>query len=317
FIDLTCLWQCSKITIHRFLDQIKPDIVHGIGTEHPFAYVAISSRFPSVITVHGVMSEVVKKVSVGLLSPKRAYSSLEKYVLKRAQHIISISPYVKTSLGKYARDAKFYDIENCIDEVFFDMSYSANNIQKPAVLFIGMLQPRKGVLELAQAFKIVNEKHSDVSLKIVGPVLPGEEEYYSNLMSYIKDNKLTNNVEFLGYRDAISTAKELSKANMLVLSSREETAPMVISEAMAVGIPVIATKVGGVPSMIRDGETGFLVDIGDIEGLAQRMSLLLEDETLRKEMGRKAREEARRRFHPNVIAEKTREVYQRILEQRK
>ena len=105
----------------------------------------------------------------------------------------------------------------------------------------------------------------------------------------------------------------LKNSSFLVLPSKKEGAPIVIGEAMATGKPVIATDVDGVPYMIKDGETGFLVQPGKQDELSEKMELLFTNRDLCKKIGKKARQEAERRWHPDVVAEQTLEVYQKII----
>lgn len=84
---------------------------------------------------------------------------------------------------------------------------------------------------------------------------------------------------------------------------------MVIGEAMAVGLPVVATLVGGVPNLIDESRTGFLVDVGDVGALAARISYLLGDGDARRAMGTAAAAEAHRRFRSTAVAARVRDVY--------
>ena len=100
---------------------------------------------------------------------------------------------------------------------------------------------------------------------------------------------------------------------MLVLSSVEETAPMCIAEAMAAGLPVVASNIAGIPHMVRNKETGFLFEVGDAESLADYIRRLVTTPGLRDQMGKRGKEIAVNRWKKRIIAEKTLDVYQRIL----
>ena len=89
---------------------------------------------------------------------------------------------------------------------------------------------------------------------------------------------------------------------------------MVIQEAMAVGLPIIASRVGGTPYQVRDGETGFLVDARDICALATRISTLLSDQAMRKSFGKAAKALAEKEYRADTIARKTLDVYRQILD---
>ena len=101
--------------------------------------------------------------------------------------------------------------------------------------------------------------------------------------------------------------------SLFCLPSNQETAPLVISEAMASGKPVVASNICGIPYMIRDSETGFLFDPDDAYELSEKISKIMTDEKLRIRMGKNARSDALKRWHPDIIAEKTYKLYEDIL----
>jgi glycosyltransferase involved in cell wall biosynthesis len=103
---------------------------------------------------------------------------------------------------------------------------------------------------------------------------------------------------------------ELARAACLFLPSFQETAPMVISEAMAAGLPVAASRICGIPWMVADGTTGHLFDPHDSARMTECLLRLLTDDDFRDRAGRQARLEANRRFRSDVIAQRTLEVYQ-------
>jgi glycosyltransferase involved in cell wall biosynthesis len=104
--------------------------------------------------------------------------------------------------------------------------------------------------------------------------------------------------------------EEYRLASLFVLPSAQETSPMVIAEAMAAGVPVVATRVGGVPYLVEDGATGFLVDVGDIDALARRIASLIADDDVRGAVGGAARSRARERYRPVDVAARVRAVYE-------
>ena len=165
------------------------------------------------------------------------------------------------------------------------------------------------------AVDLLVKKGLELELRIVGPPSAEFRSYYDEVIKLVNTAKLDGVVKFLGYQTPENVRQEMSKCAFLVLPSFVETAPMVISEAMALGTPVIATNIAGVPWMVKDSVTGFLVEPGDINGLAQRMEYLLGNENLRKQMGRAAVKEARERYHPEIAVRKIIQVCEQVLKE--
>jgi len=304
-------FQYTRWAVHRMLQKIKPDLVHGIGTEHIWPYIAVTSSFPSVVTVHGVVSEIVRKVPPPFFSQKRLFAWLERWVMLRTKHLIAISPYVERTLGS-CTSASIYYVENPVSEVFFQSKSKPE--MGECILFVGSIERRKGLDVLIDAFGRLHRGKVATAqeLVIVGPTV--EQAYADSLRPRIETFGLGRKIRFSGFLFPDALTKIYSRASFLVLPSIEETSPMCVAEAMAAGLPIVATKAGGTPSMVEDGMNGFLVEPGDAHGLAKRMETLLNSPELRVRMGRRSRDIAIQRWQPAHVAEKTVQVYQKILE---
>ncbi|MEZ5913914.1 MAG: glycosyltransferase [Paracoccaceae bacterium] len=152
------------------------------------------------------------------------------------------------------------------------------------ILFVGRLAAVKGVPLLFDALKRLLPDHPGASLTVIGDG-PARAE----LEAMAAEPPLTGRVSFLGYRGQAEVAEELARSDMLVLPSFAEGVPVVLMEAMASRMPVIASQVAGIPELIRDGESGHVVPAGDVDTLADRMGRLLADPALRGRMGEAGR----------------------------
>jgi len=108
-------------------------------------------------------------------------------------------------------------------------------------------------------------------------------------------------------------ADYLSAADVLLLPSEQESFGLAALEAMACEVPVIASRVGGVPEVVNDGETGFLSEVGDIDKMAEDAARLLADADLRRNMGRRARESALARYQTDIVIPQYIEFYEKVL----
>jgi glycosyltransferase involved in cell wall biosynthesis len=123
---------------------------------------------------------------------------------------------------------------------------------------------------------------------------------------------MRDRVEVLGWITGADKLTRLQQAAVFALPSFSEGLPMGLLEAMAAGLPVLATPVGGIPEVITDGVEGFLVDPGDVGALTDRLSRLLSDENLRGRMGRAARHKAEALFTVDVILPQLEQLYTRL-----
>ncbi|MFH1845253.1 MAG: glycosyltransferase family 4 protein, partial [bacterium] len=174
------------------------------------------------------------------------------------------------------------------------------------ILFVGRVSPEKGVHTLLEAFRLVVERYPGVQLEIVGPVASvpvefivnlSEEQVVTDLMRHYRDadyyagilaslpEKVRQRVFFCGFVPHREIAAHIRGADVLVNSSYSEAFPLPILEAMAAGLPVVATRVGGVAEAVEHEGTGLLVEAGDAGALARSLLRLLEDDQLRRGLG--------------------------------
>lgn len=299
----------SKYQIILALKKLNPDIVHGIGTDHEYAYIAATSNFRHVITIHGVMKQIVKKYNSPWYSSFRMFAKFEPKAVQNTKHIISINPYVSEQFNDFK--GTFHQIENPIHIDFF----SQQTCEEFDLCFIGMYNKGKRLLNLIKAVDQLKLNHPDISLAVVGS--SRDKNYDNTIQDYVKNKKISNYVKFFGQLEQKEVAKIIAKTKILVVPSIQETAPMVIAEAMALGKPVVATNVGGIKYMLRDKETGFLIPPDNISKIVEKTDLLLKDKNLRLKMGEKAKEIALNTFHPDSVAKKTYLVYKQILEEKR
>lgn len=298
----------NKLRLLSELRLIQPDVVHAhiAGT-----YAEVSQLFgrPAVLTVHGIRHR----------APRLNYGWLNRYVrrpliareeresIRNARHLIAISPYVQQEFGSVIR-GQVYAIENPVRDEFFQL---ADETVPGRILFAGHLDRNKSPHLLVQALPAVRAVFPDAHIHIAGA--PYEEDYWQELQGTLTRLGLCNYVRFLGVLPEERLLQEYAQCALLALPSRQETAPMVIQQAMAAGKPVVGSRVGGIPYLITPGETGYLVDYGDVDGLAHALLQLLMDDERRLRFGAQAREAAATRFGAMQVAQRTFAVYQSIV----
>ena len=295
--------------LRRKLMSLRPDLIHAhIAGIYPLA--ALGTDIPSVLTLHGIRRHEMALWRGWRSQIYRRWlvAWQERVSARAARHIISISPYVRKEFGQVLQGA-IYDIENPVQDHFFALE---RREEPNRILYVGHISVRKGILELLQAMDLVRQQVTEVQLRLAGRTNV-DQDYTEQAQAFVRERCLEKNVRFLGPLDEESLLEEYAHCALLVLASRQETAPMVIEQAMAARVPVVATRVGGVDYLVDHGRTGFVVEFGNIEKLAEAMIRLLADADLRTSMGEAGRFEAECRFRADIVARQTRQVYYRIL----
>lgn len=292
------------------LKELAPDIIHAHGTGR-YVSAAQNTDFPQVITVHGILYREVK-LYTGLKGVVRRFSALkiERDALKQAKHIFVIADYVQKAIEPYTQ-AELYSIANPVDESFFTMETSDLS---NTVLSVATIQPRKGQLDLLEAFARVRKSVKDARLQFIGKVV--EADYAEKLSMRISELGLDDCVNVSGFVTDQELQEAFTTCSLFALCSAEESSPVSIAEAMTLGKPVVASAVGGIPDLIADDQTGYLTSYGDIDGIATSLKRILADKENRNRLGAAARQRALRDFHPEKAAQRTLEVYHRILSEK-
>lgn len=297
----------ARARVGRLLAEIEPDVVHGIGTG-VHAYVALRSGYPAVLTVHGIQREDAKYMR-GARNRLHAWLQgvlIERYCIARARHVILITPYLLQAIPEL-RQAQTYHIPNPVAGSYFDLVPATDPTR---IFYAGVITPRKRLLEALMAVARVRRAVPGVTIRFAGAVT--DPLYYQELQRYIAEQGMESCVTFLGALPVGQLAEEFRRCALLLLTSAQETAPMVIAEAMASAKAVIATRVGGVPDLMEDGVTGILTRPGSIDETAAALERLLGNPQECAAMGQRGREFARAHFSVEAAAAETLRVYRMV-----
>jgi glycosyltransferase involved in cell wall biosynthesis len=197
-------------------------------------------------------------------------------------------------------------ISNGVDTDFFVPNKSYHN--GPYVLWVGRLIYAKGVFDLVKCAEYVCREHPSVSFLIAG-----EGPLMNQLRRLLKSRGLEKRVVLLGQLDRAALLRYYQNCALFLLTSHVESFPNTVLEAMSCGVPVVATKVGEVPKVVKDGETGFLVCSKDYKAIARRIIDLLNDKGLRRRIGEAARRLVENEYSWDSISDKILDCYKLII----
>ena len=291
--------------IASVLQDLKPDIVnshHCVTTN-----AAIRAGCTVVHTVHGVAHKEIPYMHGRGRFSQILHADLERRAVAKADAVISVSQYGFDCYEPNIKGPR-YLMSVLVEDIFWDIKPLDNC---KSIVFAGGIGRRKNPMVLVKAMANVVDRHQDAKLYVCGNVV--ERAYMNDIENFIKSNNLQNAIQFLGVVDRYKLAELLGKSVALVLLSRQESSPGVICQAMAAGRIPIASPVGGVPELIDDGVTGFLVSPDDSDTLATRLIALFDDPDKAKQMGESAKEVALSRHDSHMVADSILEICKSVL----
>ena len=309
--------------------KIKYDIIHSHYWMSGIAAGSLSDAWGGTPIVHmfHTLGEMKNRIAQSEADREGEYRiDGEKQVLRRADRVVVATVAELTQLRfLYKANGNMVVIPPGVDVSHFypipadeAKLYVGLKPEDRMVLFVGRIEPLKGVDTLIQAMSCLQLKETKrpVHLAIIGGDPGASPEEMSAEMARLQklcdDLGLDQSVVFLGQRDQDKLPYYYSAAEVVVMPSHYESFGMVALEAMACGTPVIASEVGGLAYLVRDGETGFTIPDQEPEELCDKISWLLNDQELHKTMSARAVEYAQD-YAWDKIAEQILEVYEGLL----
>ena len=291
-------WAYLPFWIRNFVFLLfrKYDLIHAHYGFHSALLATIVKRKPVVITFHG--SDVLKEPS-----RNKIYRKLQEFVVSRSDYIIAVSDEVRNVLvSSLGADPSKISVISCgVDTLIFApqpkmdiRSQLEIGRDQKVVLFIGRLDHNKGIDIISECAR----RMPNVSFVLVGvgPLRADAE-----------------NCRCVGACPNSEIPVWTNAADVLLLPSRSEGSPVVLKEALSCGVPVVASKIGGIPELVKDGETGYLVEAEDVDMFEERLRKLLDNPQKRRQMGQKGREHMMENYDSRNIAQRIKQVYEKVL----
>jgi glycosyltransferase involved in cell wall biosynthesis len=320
---LLSLFHTQIRAVEKYLEECPEtyDIIHVHGTELQYASSLsnLGRRTPYIISIQGIMS-LYKKELVQKLSKRYLYwtinSFYEKKEVRQSKHFFCRTDWDQEFVRSNNDQA---DITICWEILRPEFFGYAHPFTGKDILFMGGDNPLKA-LELAltvfNRMKAATREgtldtRNGFRLHIVGSTNPATVE------SIRSGGKLSNigdeDIELHGSLDAAAIVEVYKKCFCLYHPSLIDNSPNSVCEAQVAGLPVVATRVGGVPSLIIDGQTGLLVEKNDLEGHVRALKRLYEEEPLQQWLGQNARFTARQRHDRQTIIDNTLQTYGKLM----
>jgi glycosyltransferase involved in cell wall biosynthesis len=291
--------------VRKKLKEIQPDIVHAQGTERDCSISAVFSGFPSVLTLHGNMRVLAKLHRAKPWSYLGLAAILENLALRRAGGVICITTYTEENVRNLT--SRTWIIPNAVDPSFFSVN---NEPEEPRIILcVGLVCSRKNQNALIDALAPLSNE-IDFRLLFLGNA-PSNSSYVETFFRKISQFTWVSYGGFAG-RDALKAA--LAKASLVVLPSLEDNCPMVVLEAAAAGVPVVAARVGGVPDLVKHEVNGLLCNPVDAESIRNNVRQVLTRRDQAQAFAQEGKRRAQEQFHPVFIARRHTAIYRELLE---
>lgn len=260
---------------------------------------------PVVTTLHGT--------DITIVGQDHSYQAITRFSIERSDRITSVSQWLKdeTIRAFGCGNSRVDVVPNFVDPVVFDRARYTPDLHNelggglPVLMHISNFRPVKRVRDVIRVFARIRERIPCVMVMVGdGPDRGAAEDEARTL-------GVAEHVRFLGKIDAV--APLLAAADLYVFPSESESFGLSALEALACGVPVVAARVGGVPEVVRDGITGTLVELGDVDGMAAAGIALLEPQRWR-EVSAAAAKDARERFSTHDVVAQYERIYADALE---
>ncbi|MCM3734603.1 N-acetyl-alpha-D-glucosaminyl L-malate synthase BshA [Bacillus cytotoxicus] len=288
----------------------KLDILHvHYAIPHAIcAYLAkqmIGENIKIVTTLHGT--------DITVLGSDPSLNNLIRFGIEQSDVVTAVShSLIEETYELISTKKEIQTVYNFIDErVYFqrDMSqlrkeYGIQEDEK-VLIHISNFRKVKRVQDIVKSFALIVKQ---VKAKLL---LVGDGPEFCTIVQLVKHLEIEDRVLFLGKQDNV--AELLAMSDLILLLSEKESFGLVLLEAMACGVPCIGTRTGGIPEVIQHGETGYICEVGDTEGVAEQAVQLLQDDTLHAKMAERSIEVAYEQFGSEMIVSQYEAIYYDIL----
>lgn len=310
-----------------------PDVIHIHGTEMNYGALLAEGRLdqPVVISLQGLIgpyaphvygnltvTETIRAHSLmevlrntGLTSVARDYRKRglrEQRILRSAQVVLGRTEWDRAYAALVNPNAHYYHVDEMLRPAFHSSEWTLQKCERHTLIFTNCGAAIKGVETVLRSMKLLERKYPDIRARFAGRVSP-QSGYGRHLRRYISALNLRDRVEWLGVLDDRAMAQHLLRSHLYITSTHIDNSPNSLAEAQLVGMPVLASYVGGIPSLIDHGHTGLMFPAGDEVTLADQIDKIFSGDGLAAALGCAARVVALRRHARDRVLGQLKNAY--------
>ena len=295
-----------KKKITRIVKSINPDIVHGHGSESVYglSILDLQSKYPTVLSLQGIIG-VISKIE------KRPdfQSIIERFVFKRLKNAGTRTEWDTNYIKSYNKNIEVHYLPEAINEICFQNTW---NLIKTSceITFVGTIIERKGIKILLDAYKLLQKQNENFKLNIIGSGRSRDIDFYKD---YANNLGISQKVVWHGFLKTDEIVKILLSSRIFVLPTLVDNSPNSLFEAMALGMPCIASNIGGIPSIIKHETNGLLCKPNDSNDLLDKFITIIDDDAYALKIAKAAKESVFKNNYPHNVSKITIDAYQKIV----
>jgi L-malate glycosyltransferase len=298
---------------HLDLIHMHYAIPHSVSAYLAREMLKPTRYLPVVTTLHGT--------DITLVGRDPSFLPITRFGIEQSDAVTSISNYLRDATHTtFCTGCDIQVIYNFIDSDYYSRmpAETVRNEIAPhgqkIILHVSTFRPIKRISDCIEILARIRQVSSDNGFD-VKLVMCGDGPERLDAESLAAKLGVADSVRFVGKQPQSRVREYLSVADLLLLPSQSESFGLTALEAMACEVPVIATRVGGIPELVVDGECGYLFEIGDVEGMSAASVRILKNDSERERLGKQGREIAVSRFRTDVIIPQYEELYDRVVRQ--
>lgn len=338
----------SELELYKIINEINPDLVHIFGTELPHSLISAKIcqclQIKFVVSIQGLVSIISHHVSAdlplrviyghtfrnlilrdsvaGLKSIYYKYGKNEVELLSISKNVIGRTTWDKACIKQINPNTKYYHCNETLRPIFYEKKWTYEQCQPHTIFFSQAQVPLKGLHNLLRAMPIIKKEFPRVKLYIAGKNIIQNDSvkskllmtYYSKYIKHlIQKYDLSNNVYFTGELDEREICSRMLKSNVFVSASSIENSPNSLAEAMILGLPSIASYVGGVPDMLQHNKDGYLYQSTAYYMLAYYVCRIFNDELSSNYVSQNARNKALQTHNAIANTKRLLDIYTQII----
>lgn len=328
----------SDIELQQCIDLVticNTDMIHVHGSENLFGLIQNNTDIPVAISLQGLIISIQNYSMPGLLIYDKlrirltksflkgqgpihsaieihTQADMEKRILSNCRYFMGRTEWDRTIAKLMNPEASYYHVGRILREPFYHSIWQESSLEAHSVFSTISGAVRKGLLVLLDSIGILKRRgYEDIKLRLAGTIK--DQPNWTLIKRRIANNQIKSNVQFLGPLSAEDLSIELASNSVFVHPSYIDNSPNSLAEAMIVGIPCVATAVGGIPSMLDDHKDGLLCTPGDPYSIAAAVNMIFSDENMAITYSNHAKERAFHRNDAKTIVNSLHEAYKDII----